>query len=98
MLQGIAAYRATGAEAGRHYWLGMLAEAYGKAGQINEGLTALTEALSLSRLWQQQGKRADAYDVLAPVYGWFTEGFDRRTCRTPTRCWRASHKADRYQA
>jgi predicted ATPase len=135
MIHGIAAYRATGAEAGRHYWLGMLAEAYGKAGQINEGLTALTEALavvekngesyyeaelyrlkgalllgqtipdasqaeacfqqalaiarhqqakslelraalSLSRLWQCQGKHAAAYDVLAPIYGWFTEGFD----------------------
>jgi hypothetical protein len=27
-------------------------------------------------LWQQQGQRQDAYDLLAPVYGWFTEGFD----------------------
>jgi predicted ATPase len=135
MTHGIAAYRATGAEAGRRYWLGLLAEAYGKAGQINAGLTALSEALaliekneecyykaelyrlkgallleqmvpdtrqaetcfrqalaiarrqqakslelraalSLSRLWQYQGKRAAAYDVLAAVYGWFTEGFD----------------------
>ena len=33
-------------------------------------------ALSLSRLWQRQGKRAAAYDLLASVYGWFTEGFD----------------------
>jgi hypothetical protein len=32
--------------------------------------------LSLSRLWQQQGKRAAAYELLAPIYGWFTEGFD----------------------
>jgi predicted ATPase len=32
--------------------------------------------VSLSRLWQQQGKRAEAYELLAPVYGWFTEGFD----------------------
>jgi predicted ATPase len=32
--------------------------------------------MSLSRLWQQQGKRAEAYDLLAPVYHWFTEGFD----------------------
>jgi predicted ATPase len=113
----------------------MLAEAYGKAGQINEGLTALAEALAvvekngecyyeaelyrlkgvllldhlapdagqaeacfqqalaiarrqqarslelraglrLSRLWQHQGKRVAAYDVLAPVYDWFTEGFE----------------------
>jgi predicted ATPase len=32
--------------------------------------------MSLSHLWQQQGKRAKAYDLLAPIYGWFPEGFD----------------------
>jgi predicted ATPase len=31
--------------------------------------------MSLSRLWQQQGKRAEARELLAEVYGWFTEGF-----------------------
>ena len=36
----------------------------------------LRTATSLSRLWQQQGKRVEARDLLAPVYGWFTEGFD----------------------
>ena len=36
----------------------------------------LRAAMSLSRLWQQQGKRTEARDLLAPVYGWFTEGFD----------------------
>ncbi|MCZ6872001.1 MAG: AAA family ATPase [bacterium] len=36
----------------------------------------LRAATSLARLWQQQGKRQDAHDLLAPVYGWFTEGFD----------------------
>jgi predicted ATPase len=36
----------------------------------------LRAAMSLVRLWQRQGKRAEAYDLLAPVYGWFTEGFD----------------------
>jgi predicted ATPase len=36
----------------------------------------LRAAMSLSRLWQQQGKRQEAHDLLAPVYGWFTEGFD----------------------
>jgi predicted ATPase len=35
----------------------------------------LRAAMSLSRLWQRQGKRQEAYDLLAPVYGWFTEGF-----------------------
>jgi predicted ATPase len=36
----------------------------------------LRAAMSLVRLWQQQGKRAEAYALLAPIYGWFTEGFD----------------------
>ena len=36
----------------------------------------LRAATSLARLWQSQGKRQEAYDLLAPVYGWFTEGFD----------------------
>jgi len=36
----------------------------------------LRAATSLARLWQQQGKRQEAQDLLAPVYGWFTEGFD----------------------
>jgi predicted ATPase len=39
-------------------------------------LLELRAAMSLSRLWQRQGKRAEAYDLLAPIYGWFTEGFD----------------------
>jgi predicted ATPase len=36
----------------------------------------LRTAMSLSRLWQRQGKRDDARELLAPIYGWFTEGFD----------------------
>jgi predicted ATPase len=36
----------------------------------------LRAAMSLARLWQQQGKRAGARELLAPIYGWFTEGFD----------------------
>jgi predicted ATPase len=36
----------------------------------------LRAATSLATLWQSQGKRQDAYDLLAPVYEWFTEGFD----------------------
>jgi predicted ATPase len=133
--QGLTAFRATGAEIHRPYWLALLAEAYGTMGQPEAGLAVLAEALtladktgerwyepeiyrlkgalllqqsaanhdeaqacfhhaleiaraqqakslelrtatSLSRLWQQQGKRAEAYELLAPVYGWFTEGFD----------------------
>jgi len=36
----------------------------------------LRAAMSLSRLWQQQGKWDGARELLAPLYGWFTEGFD----------------------
>ena len=36
----------------------------------------LRAATSLARLWRDQGKRTEAHDVLAPVYNWFTEGFD----------------------
>jgi predicted ATPase len=36
----------------------------------------LRTATSLAKLWHQQGKRQEAHDLLAPVYGWFTEGFD----------------------
>ena len=135
MQQGLAAYRAMGAEVLRPYFLVLLAEAYGKAGQIEAGLTLLAEALaevattgehlyepelyrlkgeltlalsaehhadaetcfrqaldmahrqeakslelraamSLARLWQHQSKRAEAHQLLAEVYGWFSEGFD----------------------
>jgi predicted ATPase len=135
MRQGLASYQATGAAVFRPYYLAFLAEAYGKVGQTEAGLTALAEALavvdntgeryweveihrlkgelllalsaekhaeaeacfhqaldiarrqqakslelraamSLSRLWQHRGKRDEARELLAPVYGWFTEGFD----------------------
>jgi predicted ATPase len=35
----------------------------------------LRAATSMARLWRDQGKRQQAHDLLAPVYGWFTEGF-----------------------
>ena len=38
----------------------------------------LRAATSMARLWRDQGKRDKAHDLLAPVYGWFTEGFDTR--------------------
>ena len=135
MRQGLAAYQATGAEVGRPHMLALLAEAYRKGGQAEEGLRVVAEALatvhttgeqyyeaelyrlkgefllarsleqhaeadtcfrqalaiacrqqakslelraamSLARLWQHQGKRAEAYELLAPLYSWFTEGFD----------------------
>jgi predicted ATPase len=135
LYQGMMAWRATGAEAHRPYFLALLAEAHGIIGQPETGLTMLTEALalvdttgdrwyeselyrlkgalllqqssdnqadaetcfqqaisiarsqqakswelraatSLAHLWQRQGKRQEAHDLLAPVYNWFTEGFD----------------------
>ena len=38
----------------------------------------LRAAMSLARLWRDQGKVQEARELLAPVYGWFTEGFDTR--------------------
>ena len=38
----------------------------------------LRAAMSLSRLWQQQGKKEEAHSMLAEIYGWFTEGFDTK--------------------
>ena len=130
---GSSAYRATGSEAWMPYIFAFLARAYEMAGQIEEGLTVLDDALhlaertgerwfagelnrhkgqlllrlghseaaevlyrkalsiaeeqgaklwelraaaSLARLRRDQGRRAEARGLLAPVYGWFTEGFD----------------------
>ena len=36
----------------------------------------LRAVMSLSRLWQKQGKKEEAQQMLAEIYGWFTEGFD----------------------
>jgi predicted ATPase len=36
----------------------------------------LRAVMSLARLWQRQDRRTEAYELLAPVYNWFTEGFD----------------------
>jgi predicted ATPase len=135
MHQGLRAFRATGAELLRPYYLALLAEAHGAIGEPEAGLTVLAEALtcvdttgerwsepelyrlkgklllqqnsdneaeaetcftqaitiaqnqqakswelraatSLATLWQRQGKRHEAYDLLSPVYSWFTEGCD----------------------
>jgi predicted ATPase len=154
--QGLTAWRATGAELERSYFLALLVEAYGTGGQIEEGLSGVAEALavvdktgerfyeaelyrlygelslrigetemgrtgdktmlsdspilrfpvsspeqafqkaieiarkqqakswelravmSLSRLWQQQSKQAEAHQLLSEIYGWFTEGFDTK--------------------
>jgi predicted ATPase/class 3 adenylate cyclase len=57
------------AEACYHYALDVARSQQAKA-------LELRAATSLSRLWQQQGKRTEAYDLLTPIYSWFTEGFD----------------------
>ena len=55
-------------------------EAYRLALTVGERQSAklfeLRAAISLARLWRDQGKRAEARDLLAPIYAWFTEGFD----------------------
>jgi len=38
----------------------------------------LRTAISLARLWQQQGKKAEAHKLLSEIYHWFTEGFDTK--------------------
>jgi predicted ATPase len=38
----------------------------------------LSASMSMARLWRDHGKRDEARELLAPVYGWFTEGFDTR--------------------
>jgi predicted ATPase len=140
MHQGLAAWRATGAEIARPYYLALLAEWYGKAGQGAAGLDVLAEAraaaqhrqerfyeaefyrlegelllalpvnrvaeavacfqqalsiarhqqarwwelravMSLGRLWQRQRKATEARQLLTPIYGWFTEGFDTADLR-----------------
>jgi predicted ATPase len=143
MQQGIAAWRATGAETPRPWALAPLAEVYATAGQIEAGLRLLDEAfaavaqgeraweaelyrlkgdlllnaddqmrtsaltpeacyrralkiargqqarawelraaMSLSRLWMQQGKTHQARQLLAGIYGWFTEGSDTVDLKT----------------
>jgi predicted ATPase len=131
---GLATWQVMGEALYQPLFRALLAEAYGKVGQTEEGLTVLAEvladvhttglcyyeaelyrlkgelllqaagrggeaeacfrqaldvarrqrakslelraAMSLSRLWQHQGKRAAARELLAEIYGWFTEGFD----------------------
>jgi predicted ATPase len=67
---GLAARCGRSAEAIEH-----LAKAITAAQHGGARLLELRAATSLARLWAEQGERRKAYDLLAPVYGWFTEGF-----------------------
>ena len=46
------------------------------ASEANEISMDCRAAMSMARLWRDHGKREEARDLLSPVYGWFTEGFD----------------------
>ena len=59
----------TGAEQAYH-------QALSVANRQGTKIFELRAAINLARLWRDQGKRIEARDLLAPVYGWFTEGFD----------------------
>jgi predicted ATPase len=51
-------------------------QALGVAERQSAKLFELRAATSLARLWRDQGKRNDARELLAPIYRWFTEGFE----------------------
>jgi class 3 adenylate cyclase len=71
-LEGIALSGLNNLEEGRE----ALEEALRVARRQHAKAYELRAATSLARLWDEQGRRAEARDLLAPVYGWFTEGFD----------------------
>jgi predicted ATPase len=46
--------------------------------KLSQDCFIVRAATSMARLWHNQGRRKEARELLAPVYGWFTEGFDTR--------------------
>jgi predicted ATPase len=73
-LRGVLLLRQTGAQqAEAEAWL---QRALDVARRQEAKALELRAAMSLARLWQHQGKHAEAYELLTPVYSWFTEGFD----------------------
>ena len=79
-LRGVLLLRQPGTpQAEAETWLRLSRRAWRRSGGARRQEAKSLElraAMSLSRLWQQQGKRQEAYDLLAPIYHWFTEGFD----------------------
>jgi predicted ATPase len=74
-LSEIALNRRSGAQRRRQaYFL----RAFSVARQQQAKSWELRAAMSMARLWRDQGKREEARELLAPVYGWFTEGFETR--------------------
>ena len=61
------------AEAEEYFW-----QAIEIAGKQQATSLELRAVMSLSRLWQSQGKKDEARQMLAEIYGWFTEGFDTK--------------------
>ena len=75
-LQGVLLLRQTGTpQAEAETWL---QRALDIARRQEAKSLELRAAMSLARLWREQGKRAEAHELLAPIYGWFTEGFDTK--------------------
>jgi predicted ATPase len=72
--EGIALFGLNRPEEGQHALLGAMRIAQRQQAKAYE----LRAATSLARLWGEQGRREEAHELLAPVYGWFTEGFDTR--------------------
>ena len=73
-LRGVLLLRQTGTSQGEaETWL---QQALDIARRQEAKALELRAAMSLARLWREQGKRAEAHELLAPIYGWFTEGFD----------------------
>jgi predicted ATPase len=71
-LKGIALFGLNQPEEGQNALEDAIRVARGQGAKSYE----LRAATSLAQLWADRGRRADARDLLAPIYGWFTEGFD----------------------
>jgi adenylate cyclase len=76
MQEGVAANAASGLASGSAEAEGYFRRALGIAQEQQARWLEVRAAVSLARLWQAQGRRHEARDLVACIYGWFTEGFD----------------------